>query len=390
MFPREIKIPQKHSFFLFGPRQTGKSTLLKSYFDDKKTYFYNLLRSEEYLRLAAKPWLLGEEVRARPKTIQTIIIDEIQKIPLLLNEVHDLIQNEPDLQFVLTGSSARKLKTKQANLLAGRALTLRFHPLTNRELPQSHPLIERLSHGTLPAVVSQKEDQLKKMILKSYVETYLKEEIEAEARLKKLDNFLHFLNLAAQENGNILNFSNIARETGTSPKTIQAYFQLLEDTLIGFFLAPFHKSKRKRLSKKPKFYFFDTGIVRSLKKQIMAPLVEKTQDFGDAFEHYLILEILRVNDYLNKDWDLSFFRTESGTEVDMIIQNPKGEMIAIEIKSSPNLTSKHFRGLKSFGEEFKKAKLYCVSTVPRQIKFGGVLVLPWQAFLDQLYDDKLF
>ena len=383
MYKREIRLPQNHSFFLFGPRQTGKSTLLKHLFSAEHSYYYDLLQTSEYLRLKASPSLLREEVLSRPLKIQRIIIDEVQKIPILLNEVQSLMTKFPALTFILTGSSARKLKSDEANLLAGRALTYSLHPLTVREIPEEIPLSTLLKFGALPPVVKAEKD-LKIKLLQSYVNTYLKEEIEREAQLKKMDSFIHFLRLAAYENGNTLNFSNIGREAGVSPKTTQSYFELLQHTLIGFFLYPYLKSQRKRFSKHPKFYFFDTGVVSALQNKLSVDLIPKTPDYGDFFEHFLILEVMRLNDYFNKEFRFSYFRTERGAEVDLVIETPNEKLIAIEIKSTDQVTNKHVRGLKSFSEEFPRAELYCAATVPRPIKRGAVQIYPWKDMLEFL------
>lgn len=383
MYQREINLPQNHSFFLFGPRQTGKSTLLQNLYFGKDTYVYDLLNTSEYLRLKASPHLFRQEIISRPKHIKKIIIDEIQKIPLLLNEVHSLMNQFHNLVFILTGSSARKLKKDESNLLAGRALTYNLHPLTIREIPDHYPFVDILRFGSLPPVIDQ-EKEMKQKILQSYVNTYLKEEIEREAQLKKMDSFINFLRLAAYENGNAINFSNLGRETGVSPKTAQAYFELLQHTMIGFFLHPYLKSKRKRLSKHPKFYFFDTGVVRALQNKITVEPVPKTEEYGDVFEHFVILEIMRLNDYFNKEFQFSFYRTESGIEVDLVIETPQNKLVCLEIKSSDHITSKHTRGLRAFAEEFPVCELYCVCQVPRQIKIGNVTALPWKQMLEVL------
>lgn len=383
MYKREITLPKNHSFFLFGPRQTGKSTLLKENFSKQESYYYDLLQSSEYLKLKANPSIFRQEILARPPHIKKIIIDEIQKIPILLNEIHSLMSEIPNLIFILTGSNAKKLKTEEANLLAGRALTYFLHPLTTRELPKDILLTDLLRFGSLPPVINQ-EKTIKSQILQSYVHTYLKEEIEREAQLKKLDSFIQFLRIAAFENGNTLNFSNIGRETGISPKTVQSYFELLQQTMIGFFLYPYLKSQRKRLSKHPKFYFFDTGIVSALQNKLSVDLIPKTQEYGDAFEHFFILEIMRLNDYYHKDLHFTYFRTEKGAEVDLVIETPNQKILALEIKSSDQITNKHIRGLKSFAEDHPEAELYCVSTTARPLQKEKITVLPWRDMLEKI------
>ncbi|OGC09417.1 hypothetical protein A3J90_02635 [candidate division WOR-1 bacterium RIFOXYC2_FULL_37_10] len=378
MIKRQIELPCNENIFLFGPRQTGKSTLLHSTFAEETSYYYDLLKTEEFVRFTAHPEIFREEVLSRNEKITHIIVDEIQRVPTLLNEIHFLIESKNSPYFILSGSSARKLKRSKANLLAGRALSYHLHPLTVTELGEKFSLFKALQFGSLPKVYLEESDQTAKDRLRSYVETYLKEEIELEAQLRNIGTFIHFLEIAANENGNAINFSNIARDTGTTYQTVKSYFQILEDTLIGKFLFPYQKSSRKRLSKHPKFLFFDTGVVRALTKKINIPLEPKTPAFGIAFEHFVILEIMRQADYQRLDYTFSYYRTESGTEVDLIVETPKGDIFAIEIKSTDSVDSSHLRGIKSFAETCKEAKLCCVSVAPHQRKIGTVTILPWQ------------
>ncbi|MBI1871128.1 MAG: ATP-binding protein [Chlamydiae bacterium] len=382
MIRRIIELPSHYSYFLFGPRQTGKSTLLKALYSQDDVYIYDLLKSEECRRLQANPELFREQVLARNPRISHIIVDEIQKIPILLSEVHFLMESPNPPIFILTGSSARKLKRSKADLLAGRALTYHLFPLSFEELVPNFSLSKALQFGTLPKVYLEKNEALAMDILRSYVETYLREEIEIEAQMRRLDSFIRFLSLAAFENGNILNFSNLARETGTSYQTIKSYFQILEDTLMGFFLFPYSKSERKKLVKHPKFYFFDTGVTRALTKRVSIPIDPHTPEFGMAFEHFIILEIMRLSHYKKMDLSFSFYRTESGTEVDLIIQTPRGEIKAIEIKSSDRVDSSHLRGLRSFKETCPEAKLCCISLNPKPSQQGDVKILPWQDVME--------
>lgn len=384
MIKRQIQLPKDKSFFLFGPRQTGKSTLLYSLFPKETTYYYDLLKTEEFTRLSAHPELFREEVISRSSKITHIFIDEIQRVPALLNEVHYIMETANPPCFVLSGSSARKLKRAKANLLAGRALSYRLHPLTTEELANRFSLTKALQIGSLPSIYLEETNSGAQARLRAYVSTYLKEEIELEAQLRNIGAFIHFLSIAASENGNVINFSNIARETGTSYQTVKAYFQILEDTLIGQFLFPYNKSLRKRLSKHPKFIFFDTGIVRALTKKLTAPLEPKTPDYGHVFEHFVILEILRQSDYQNLDFNFSYYRTEDGAEVDLIIETPKGKTFAIEIKATDMIDSSHLRGLKSFAEVCPKAILCCASTSPKRRQAGKVTILPWEEIFDWL------
>lgn len=384
MIKRQIQLPIDKNLFLFGPRQTGKSTLLQSLFPESTTYYYDLLKTEEFTRLSAHPELFREEILSRNPQITHVIVDEIQRVPELLNEIQILIESENAPYFLLSGSSARKLKRAKANLLAGRALNFHLYPLTTAELGKRFSLTKVLQVGSLPIIYLEYPPQAAQDRLRAYVEIYLKEEIEMEAQLRRIGSFIHFLNIAASENGNTINFSNIARETGITYQTVKSYFQILEDTLIGNFLFPFQKSIRKRLSKHPKFYFFDTGVVRALAKKTTVPLEPKTPEFGRAFEHFIILETMRQADYNKLDYNFSYYRTEGGAEVDLIIESPRGQIFAVEIKASDRVDSSSLRGLKSFAEICPEAKLCCVCLSSRQRKMGNVVILPWQGLYDWL------
>lgn len=379
MIERALSLSPKHSFFLFGPRQTGKSTLLRSTFPRDKVLYYDLLKSEEYLRLTARPGLFREEVASRDKKITHVIVDEIQRVPALLDEIHHLLENVSGApHFCLSGSSARKLKRSRANLLAGRAWTHHLFPLTHRELGEKFSLEKALNLGTLPSVYLAGDAAEARHTLRAYVETYLKEEVEAEAVTRSLGGFLRFLTLAADENGSVVNFSTIARECGVSYKTVQGYFQILEDTLMGFFLLPYARAVRKRLIRHPKFYFFDTGVVRALRKTLTVDLEPQTFEYGRAFEHFLILEIMRLASYQDLDYSFSFYGSSSQAEVDLIVETPRKEVFAVEIKSSASPESEALKGLKSFQEICPKAVLYCASLSPRKRTVRGITVLPWQ------------
>lgn len=358
--------------------QTGKSTLIKQTFPAETTLFYDLLRSEEYLRLTSQPSLFREEVLSRDKKITHVIVDEIQRIPGLLNEIHFLMEGDNPPHFILSGSSARELKRSQANLLAGRAWTMRLYPFSYLELGKIFSLDKALNIGTLPGIYLCETKNEAARTLKAYVETYLKEEIKEETLVRNFGAFLRFLTLAADENGNIINFSNIARETGTSYHTAKEYFQILEDTLIGFFLFPYSKSVRKRLIKHPKFYFFDTGVQRALNNKISLELVPKTFDYGNSFEHFLITEIIKLSAYQENDYQFSFYRSSNHCEVDLVIETPDKKTFAVEIKSSENPDKSALGGLKSFKTICPKAILYCASRAPRKRAVDDIFILPWQ------------
>ena len=384
MISRLLNLPLNHHFFLFGPRQTGKSTLLKANFQKETTLYYDLLTAGEYLRLSENPTLFRQEILSRNKKITHIVIDEIQRIPELLNEIHSLAEEPNAPYFCLSGSSARKLKRAHSNLLAGRAWTFHLYPLTHVELGDHFSLERALNFGTLPNVYLSEHDEERKRTLRSYVETYLKEEIEREALVRNLGGFLRFLTLAGDENGNVINYSNIARETGTSYKTVKEYFQILEDTLIGFILLPYSKSARKKLVKHPKFYFFDTGVHRALTKKINVNLEPRTSEYGRTFEHFVIAEITRLASYKELDYKFSFFHTTNHAEVDLIVETPKNETFALEIKAKENPDSQDLRGLKSFLEVCPSAKLYCASLAPRRRAVNGFSILPWREAISEI------
>lgn len=384
MIKRQLNIAKNESFFLFGARQTGKSTLLHDLFSGPGVYYYDLLKTDEFTRLAAHPEIFREEVASRNPKVTHIIIDEVQRIPALLNEVQYLMESAGAPVFILSGSSARKLKRSKANLLAGRALNYHLYPLTGGELGDNFSLTKALQIGTLPSVYLEESMELAQDRLRAYVEIYLKEEIELEAQFRRIGTFLHFLTIAAAENGNSINFSNIARETGVSYQTVKSYFQILEDTLIGNFLFPYHKSQRKRLAKHPKFYFFDPGVVRALTKKLSVRLEPKTSEFGRAFEHFVLLEIMRQADYQKLDYNFSYYRTEAGAEVDLIIETPNGETFALEIKGTDSIGATHLKGLLSFKEICPKAKLYCLSLSPRKRQVGDITILPWQEAMTEI------
>jgi uncharacterized protein len=383
---RQLKIPDQSTFFLFGPRQTGKSTLLDSTFAPGKCLKYNLLHGDTSSRLAARPELLRIEVESAIASggPLRVVIDEVQRVPALLDEVHALIEKHKSLRFAMCGSSARKLKRMHANMLGGRARTLRLYPLTSMELGEDFDLDRVLRFGALPGVFLAEDDNARSEILRSYVETYLREEIEIEAQVRNLGAFLRFLPMAASENGAQVNFLNVARETSITKETARGYYQILEDTLIGFFLFPFAKSIRKKIARHPKFYFFDCGTVRALTKKLIVPMVQESEEYGRAFEHFLICEIVRLNEYLRLDLDISFYRTESGTEVDCVLIHPDGTIWAIEIKSTQSPALRHCRGLNSFRDSFPDAACILACRTSRPSRLGPFDALPWQEVVSRV------
>jgi len=382
MLQRIIDLPKKKSFFLFGPRQVGKSSILKNHFSPSSTYFFDLLDSDLYFQLLARPSLLNEELDKLGKKFTHIVIDEIQRVPDLLNEVHRNIEEKRNRFFILSGSSARKLKRSGANMLGGRALTYELFPFTHTELKEKFSLNKALELGTLPSVYL--DDEYAKETLKSYVRTYLEQEIKAEAQVRNLRAFVKFLDLAGSENGQLTNYSNIANDTQCDYKTVQEYYQILEDTLIGFNLPPYSGSFRKQIRKHPKFYFFDTGVQRAISKRLDLKLIPGTKDYGNCFEHFFILEIMRLASYTKKDFSFSFYRTKSGAEVDLIVERYDGKCFAIEIKATANVDIRKLTGLVSFKEVREDAHLFCASLCKRKYGNEEITIFPWKELIEEI------
>jgi predicted AAA+ superfamily ATPase len=385
MISRTLKLPKANSFFLFGPRQTGKSSLIRAFFEPSEMLYVNLLLSREFQRLKLDPGLLAEDVRARSAGIKYVIIDEVQKIPELLDEVHNILESSNPPIFGLTGSSARKLRRAEANLLAGRAWTLGLFALTAEELGEQFSISRALSLGTLPKVYLEETLDASANTLRAYVDTYLKEEIEAEAVTRNLATFLKFLPLAAENSGQELNFSKIARVCLSNYNTIKAYFKILEDTLIGRYLYPLSTSTRQQLSKRPKFYFFDTGVLRAILGRERSDVHVGTYEYGNLFESWVINEVWRLNSYYQKNLKTFFFRTESGQEVDLVLVSPNGETIGVEIKSSLDVAPAEIaRGMNALGEFATLSRRICVTQGLRPKHIHGVDHLPWTDFFSWL------
>jgi predicted AAA+ superfamily ATPase len=320
---------------------------------------------------------------AVPPSTHWVIIDEVQKLPILLDLVHQQIESSR-FQFALTGSSARKLKRGAANLLAGRAFIYHLFPLTASEIGDKFSLSDSLSWGTLPRIFALESEEEKADYLRSYTHTYLQEEITQEQVVRKLYPFRRFLFIAAQMSGQIINFAKIAREAGTTVPTVQSYFQILEDTLIGFLLDPFHESIRKRQRENPKFYFFDTGVLRSLSQTLSVKLPPQTYAFGAAFEHFLINEIHRLAEYKKKDYRFSYLRTKDGVEIDLIIERPGLKRALVEIKSTERILPDDVRSLQRIAPDIPNRESFCLSLDPTVQKIENVLCRPWPSGLEQL------
>lgn len=389
MFPRLRQLTKKHSFFLFGPRGSGKSTLLKDRFDPSYCIWFDLLDSQIEEQFFHDPGQLHALVKALPNKITHIVIDEVQKIPKLLDEVHRLIE-ETDKVFLLTGSSARKLKRGAANLLAGRAFVYNLYALSCFELGNRFDLDSALRWGTLPKIYSLTEDNDKEEFLRAYSNTYLKEEIGDEQLVRKLPPFRRFLEVAAQCNGKIINYAHIARDVGVDEKTIREYFQILEDTLIGFFLEPFHNSFRKRLVEKPKFYFFDTGVVRALSRRLSVPLTPQTAAYGEAFEHFIVLEFIRLGSYFEPEYRFSFLQTAGGVEIDLIVERPGKPLLCVEIKSTSNLNAEDIKSFRGLTQDIPNCETLVLSQDRFMKKFDHVTCYPWKQGLAEVFNQVVF
>lgn len=383
---RNIELPvEKNSFFLFGPRQTGKTTLIEGLLQKRKVFAVNLLRSDVFLKYKTQPSVFSREVEyfIQKEKKAVVFIDEIQKMPSLLDEIHYLIEkHKTQIVFILTGSSARKLKKVSTNLLGGRAWSFFLYPFTYQELGKHFSLSEVLQYGSLPAVFNlNKTDTIR--ALNAYSGTYLKEEILDEALARNLNAFSRFLEIASDSSGEIVNYSNIARETGVASKTIREYYQILEDTLIALHLDPYLKSLRKRLIEHPKYYLFDTGVINSICGRIEMKLKEQTTLYGKLFEHFIILETRRLLHYYEKPWRMYFWRTSAGAEVDLIIEKGDKSIYAVEIKSSQYVSCKDLRGLKQFMMEYPRARGICVCRAARPYQEKGITFLPWKLFFEE-------
>ena len=383
MFRRLPQVSRGNSFFLFGARGTGKTTYIGEAFDPDASLYLDLLDPEVEDRYRRRPGRLDSEVRALPAAVEWILIDEVQRAPRLLDVVHRLIEGTGK-RFVLTGSSGRKLRRGASNLLAGRAFVYNLYPLTVPELQDAFVLDDALRWGTLPRIYSLAGREEKHAYLRAYALTYLKEEIVAEQIIRRLDPFREFLEVAALSSGTIINYANIARDVGADPKTIVSYFSILEDTHVGFHLPAYHRSIRKQQRANPKFYYFDIGVKRSLERTLEVPLRSGTYEFGKAFEHFVITQILHLSRYRFPDWRMFYLQTGAGVEIDLVIERPGMPVALIEIKSSDRIDERDTRGLAAFTGDFARPLALCISRDPARMQIGGVLCLHWRAALQDL------
>lgn len=383
----KMLLPDKQSTFLWGARQTGKSSFLKTEYPN--AFYYDLLDTHEFIRLSKSPFLLKEEIlKFSPSQLTNpIIIDEIQKIPELLNEVQWLIDNK-GINFILCGSSARRLKNDTVNLLGGRAWIYNFFPLVSFEIPDFN-LLQALSHGLLPKHYLCYPKELP-YHLEAYVDVYLKEEIKNEGLVRNLAEFARFLDIVGMCQGELINFLNIARNCGIDRSIVQGYFQILIDTMIGYFIYPYAKKiKRDLITAAPKFYLFDVGMGNYLAKRAVVAL--KGEVAGKSFEHFILMELLAYTKLRKKRAEISYWRTKKGLEVDFIINDAQ---IAIKVKISEQVHKADLTGLIAFCQEHPNTIPIVISQDKRkrllEIENGiKISILPWQEFLSELWKGEV-
>ena len=376
MYQRVINLPsllEKRSHFLFGPRATGKSTLIRASLPEAK--IYDLLDADTYRRLLSEPKLIEQETLPT----QLVVIDEIQKLPLLLDEVHRLIERRRQT-FLLTGSSARKLRHGGANLLAGRAFQAELFPLIHREIPNFN-LLGYLNSTGLPEFYA---DDLASEFLRNYVGVYLREEVQAESLVRNLAAFSRFLDVIAVSNGDEINYASLASDCGVPVRTLEGYFSILDDTLIGFRVEPYLQTVKRKGITRAKYWLFDIGVVNSLAKRGRIEI--GSEMFGKAFEHFIALELRAYLSYRREPLALQYWRSTSKFEVDFILDG----QIAIEVKATKQVADKHLKGLRALAEEGKMKVLGVVSLDPDyRYTADGLHIWPWSTFLSQLWHGTL-
>jgi len=375
-----IDLPPGQSAFLWGPRKTGKSTYLKNRFPN--SLIYDFLKTDLFIEFAKTPFLLREQLLAQNEAVlqQPIILDEVQKVPQILDEVHWLIENK-NLRFILCGSSARKLKRGRANLLGGRAWRYEMFPLTAIEI-ENIDLLRALNHGLIP--VHYLQDNSKRS-LKAYVRDYLREEVFNEGLTRNIPAFSRFFDAMGYSHGQLTNYSNIARECGVDSKTVKEYYQILIDTLLGTMVEPFkRRQNRQIISKASKFYLFDVGVAGILADRWLHQ--EKGESFGRAFEHFILMQIVAHSSYKELDYGINFWRTKSGLEVDFILG--RGE-VAIEVKGTSRVDTRDLKPLYAFTEEYSPRKAIVVCNERARRIHGDITIVPWKEFLYDLWEGDI-
>jgi predicted AAA+ superfamily ATPase len=376
MYPRILNLNEmikKRSYFLLGPRACGKTTLIKTTFPHAKRY--DLLNASVYARLLRNPNLIEEETSKN----ELVILDEIQKLPSILDEVHRLIEDRGQ-RFLLTGSSARKLKRGGANLLAGRAFQAALFPVCSAEIPD-FDLMTYLNTTGLPEFYGSADCE---DFLEAYVSTYLKEEIQGEGLVRNLPAFSRFLDIAALANGEELNFAQVASDASVPVRTLQGYYSILEETLLGFMVPSYEATLKRKAITRPKFYFFDIGVTNFLAKR--GKIRQGSELFGKAFEHFIALELRSWISYSKSRLSLNYWRSTSQFQVDFVV----GDAFALEVKATNQVTQRHLAGLRALREENLVKKFYMVSCdITRRQTKDGIIIFPWRDFLKALWAGEL-
>jgi len=381
MVSRRLILPDdpETSFFLWGPRQTGKTSLLRAAYPDARRI--DLLETDTFARYAVEPHRLREELLAHPESF--VVIDEIQKAPALLDEVHWLIENRR-VAFGLCGSSARKLRRGHANLLGGRAIRYELFGLVSAELGGQFDIDRAVNQGWLPRHYLADDHR---PLVRSYVNDYLREEIAAEGLVRSLPDFADFLRVAAVGDTGVVNYSNIARECAVSSPTVKSYFEILQDTLLGRFLPAYVRRARRRVTHAPKFYFADVGVVNALARR--GRLEQGSEQYGKALESWVFHELSAYGAYSNQWYDLAYWRLSGGTEVDFVIGDAA---VAIEVKATARVASHHLRGLREMANDYpglRKKILVCLESTARRTE-AGIDILPAGEFARRLWAGEIY
>lgn len=369
------------SFFLWGPRQVGKSSLLRASYPH--AHWVDLLRTDEHSRYLQTPSLLRDELRDAARGT-LVVVDEVQKVPALLDEVHWLIEQK-GIVFALCGSSARKVRRGHANLLGGRALRRELFGLVSDELGDEFDVVRMANHGNLPRHYLADRPQKR---IEAYVVDYLREEVAAEALVRNVPAFSDFLRAAAVGDTELVNFANVARECGVSQPTVKAHYEVLQDTLLGFFLPAFTHRPKRRVIQAPKFYFADVGVVNHLARR--GPLAPGSELFGKAFESVVLHELRAFREYRERDWHIGYWRLASGIEVDFVLTSGEGE-VAIEVKATSKVNTQHLQGLGAFAEDHPRVGrriLVCLEPRRRRTE-SGIEILPIGTFLKDLWAGRI-
>lgn len=393
-YPFKDYLQKGKSLLILGPRGSGKSFYLQSLLKDlgTPTFHLDLLKSEHFEKYLKTPEHLRKEIafQLKDKKKLFVFIDEIQKVPKLLNEVHSLIETYKEVcPFILTGSSARKLKKADSNLLAGRALYFPFYPFNHQEVDFSLSLDQILQFGTLPESFCEKDLSLRLAYLKTYTQLYLKEEILQEALVRNIAGFTKFLEVAAFMNASPIKYSKLAKQVNMHASSIQGHYQILEDTLLAIRLPAFTNSIKKQLQHMPKYYFFDNGVLNSLRGELNTELKESSYRYGQLFENLVVNEIYRLNRLEGYDYSIYHYRTNHGVEIDLILQkNIKSPPIAIEIKSSPNPSYQDVKSLNTLLEEYPQAKRYVLCRCEYPYEDNGIVFLPFLDGIKQVLETE--